>query len=345
MFLERLWPRLWAVLAVIATFVIASFAGLWTMSPGMLHQGLLAVFGIAFLVAIGFAIRVTSATRDEAVRRIERDSGVPHRPATSYEDTFSSEASDPETQALWQAHRARLAKMLRLVARGRSAPRHASPRSRGRCARCSFWASSFSPHSLAERAADRLARRVRRPLRNAAVSRPRRCLGHAATLHSQAAGDAGRRWPLGRLRFDGVTEDRRNQRAGEAVLITRATGVDARRCRIEIQSEGGEPELIRAEAAVTPGAKLSEVVELRRTLETSARMRLLIGGQEAATWTFVVDPDSAARRSPCPNQQRSRAAARSSSPTRSRTTTASSPRAPSRRAPAEDEDPRRPGPD
>lgn len=289
-FLERLWPRLWAVLAVIATFVIASFAGLWENVAGYLHQGLLAVFGIAFLVAIGFAMRVTSATRDEAVRRIERDSGVPHRPASSYEDTFSSEASGPETQALWQAHKSRLAKMLASLRVGGphpDMPRHDPWALRALLMLGVVILTAF----VGERAGDRLAGafdvHFETPLSRARVDAWITPPPYTAKPPVMLA-DGGRSEGSAST---AVTETGAINVPEKSVLITRATGVDARDVAIEIQSEGGEPELIRAEAAVTPGAKLSEVVELRRTLETSARMRLLIGGQEAATWTFVVDPD------------------------------------------------------
>jgi uncharacterized protein (TIGR02302 family) len=40
--------------------------------------------------------------------RLDQDSGVPHRPASSLEDTLANRSSDPATQALWALHRARL---------------------------------------------------------------------------------------------------------------------------------------------------------------------------------------------------------------------------------------------
>lgn len=289
-FLERLWPRLWAVIAVVSTFVIATFAGLWENVSGLTHQGLLALFGLAFLVAVGFAMRVTSATRDEAVRRIERYSGVPHRPASSYEDTFSSEASGPETQALWQAHKSRLAKMLSGLRVG--GPHPDMPRHDPWALRALLMLGVVILTVFAgERAGDRLAGafdvHFETPLSRARIDAWITPPPYTAKPPVMLA-DGGRSEGSAST---AVTQTGAINVPEKSVLITRATGVDANDVAIEIQSEGGEPELVRAEAAVTPGAKLSEVVELRRTLETSARMRLLIGGQEAATWTFVVDPD------------------------------------------------------
>src|SRR5262249_31699972 len=60
---------------------------------------------------------------EEGVRRLERVSGVPHRPASSYEDTITANADDPRTNAIWQAHRARLAALLGRLRVGPPQPR------------------------------------------------------------------------------------------------------------------------------------------------------------------------------------------------------------------------------
>ena len=62
-------------------------------------------------------------SHDEAIRRIERVSGIPHRPASSYEDTITANADDPRTAAIWQAHRARLAAALARLKVGKPHPR------------------------------------------------------------------------------------------------------------------------------------------------------------------------------------------------------------------------------
>ncbi len=110
--LERVWLRLWALIAVVGLFLAVSLGGLWSKLPYGWHVGLLAAFGLAATSAFIYAVRVARPNRDEAVRRIERTSGVPHRPASSYEDTLSSKSADPATEAIWQAHRGRLAQTL-----------------------------------------------------------------------------------------------------------------------------------------------------------------------------------------------------------------------------------------
>ncbi|MCV4678147.1 DUF4175 domain-containing protein, partial [Escherichia coli] len=71
-----------------------------------LHYLVLAGFAAAAIAALVYAFRTPMPTRDDAVRRLERVSGVPHRPASSYEDTVTANADDPRTAAIWQAHRA-----------------------------------------------------------------------------------------------------------------------------------------------------------------------------------------------------------------------------------------------
>ena len=68
-------------------------------------------------------MRTPFPSHDEAVRRIERVSGVPHRPASSYEDTITANADDPRTAVIWQAHRARLAAALSRLRVGPPHPR------------------------------------------------------------------------------------------------------------------------------------------------------------------------------------------------------------------------------
>ncbi|MCK5711300.1 MAG: DUF4175 family protein, partial [Hyphomicrobiaceae bacterium] len=86
---ERLWPRLWLIIGLAGLFLLVSLFGVWAMLGNIAHIALLAVFGAAGLAALLFAVRVRFPTHDEAVRRIERVSGIPHRPASSYEDTIT----------------------------------------------------------------------------------------------------------------------------------------------------------------------------------------------------------------------------------------------------------------
>ena len=45
---------------------------------------------------------------EQAARRLERDSGVPHRPLTALDDRLTSGTQDRDSLELWQEHRRRL---------------------------------------------------------------------------------------------------------------------------------------------------------------------------------------------------------------------------------------------
>ncbi|WP_296202534.1 DUF4175 family protein, partial [uncultured Hyphomicrobium sp.] len=120
---EQIWLRLWLLLAVAAAFLLVSYAGLWPRLPAFAHMALLALFGLAALAGLISLTRVSWISRDEAIRRIERVSGVPHRPASSYEDTVSAPSSDSATLAIWQEHRNRMAAMLARLRPGKPEPR------------------------------------------------------------------------------------------------------------------------------------------------------------------------------------------------------------------------------
>ncbi len=104
--------RLWLLLALLAAFLVVSYAGLWEMLPRPLHITVLVGFVIAALASVISLLRIPGITREEAIRRIERVSGVPHRPASSYEDTLTASANDPATRAIWEAHKSRMARMI-----------------------------------------------------------------------------------------------------------------------------------------------------------------------------------------------------------------------------------------
>ncbi|BAQ15475.1 TIGR02302 family protein [Methyloceanibacter caenitepidi] len=103
-----LWP-----FVVVCAFLVFSLLGGWSLLPALAHQILLGLFLLAFVIALVPLWRIDVPTRAEALRRLERDSGIQHRPASSYEDTLEAAPGTAPAQ-LWALHRKRLA---RLVAR------------------------------------------------------------------------------------------------------------------------------------------------------------------------------------------------------------------------------------
>ncbi|MEZ5773522.1 MAG: DUF4175 family protein [Hyphomicrobiaceae bacterium] len=70
-------------------------------------------FAVAFLASLVPLARISMPAREEAMRRLEATSGVPHRPATAYEDKIATEDGPSDSRRLWAAHRARMAALIR----------------------------------------------------------------------------------------------------------------------------------------------------------------------------------------------------------------------------------------
>lgn len=113
---ERVWPRLWPVSGILVAFAGLAALGFFTWTPGLLHALLL----IAGTSAIGYFLwRNFQDFRwpgwSEGARRLERESGLPHRPITERDDRMAAGQGDTLTESLWRAHmRAQLAAQHRL---------------------------------------------------------------------------------------------------------------------------------------------------------------------------------------------------------------------------------------
>ncbi|UPT95539.1 TIGR02302 family protein [Bradyrhizobium barranii subsp. apii] len=118
---ERAWPHLARVLTVVGLFLVVSWAGLWLVLPSVIRAiGLVAFAGVA-IAALVPLIRFRWPGRDEALSRLDRGSGIRHRPATTLTDTLSSK--DPVALALWQAQRERTLASLKRIRAGLPHPR------------------------------------------------------------------------------------------------------------------------------------------------------------------------------------------------------------------------------
>ena len=110
---EGLWPRLMPLLSFVALFVAAAHLDLFAGLDPWVHTGLLAVLAIAFCGLGWWRLAISPGPRHEAaVRRLERDSGVPHRPLVAVQDQLAAGGNDPMATALWEAHRRREAERL-----------------------------------------------------------------------------------------------------------------------------------------------------------------------------------------------------------------------------------------
>ncbi|MCP3411908.1 TIGR02302 family protein [Bradyrhizobium sp. CCGB01] len=118
---ERAWPHLARVLTVVGLFLVVSWAGLWLALPSVVRAIGLVIFAGVAIAALIPLIRFRWPTRDEGLSRLDRGSGIRHRPATTLTDTLSSK--DPVALALWQAQRERTLASLKRIRAGLPRPR------------------------------------------------------------------------------------------------------------------------------------------------------------------------------------------------------------------------------
>src|SRR3954449_9278943 len=122
---ERIWPALASIAVAVGVFLAVSWAGLWLGVPA-LWGGLcsfvvswaglwlvlpplgraIALFVLIVLIAVAavplFRFRLPSTF--DGLRRLDRGSGLKHRPATAIADEIAAGEQDQVSQALWRAH-------------------------------------------------------------------------------------------------------------------------------------------------------------------------------------------------------------------------------------------------
>jgi uncharacterized protein (TIGR02302 family) len=103
---ERVWPALVAPAAIIALFLAVSWFGLWLDAPRWSRVLGVTLFLSAFLFSLKGLLDVRRAADSEARAKLDRDSGLPHRPVEAMSDTLSL-ASDDTSRALWSLHQKR----------------------------------------------------------------------------------------------------------------------------------------------------------------------------------------------------------------------------------------------
>jgi uncharacterized protein (TIGR02302 family) len=101
---ERLWPALATLATVLGLFLALSWAGLWLALPPIAHAIVFFVFAIVIGVAAVPLILLRVPSAHDGLRRLDRNSGETHRPATAVADEMAANQNDPVAQALWRAH-------------------------------------------------------------------------------------------------------------------------------------------------------------------------------------------------------------------------------------------------
>jgi len=125
-FWERLWPPLAALATVLGLFLALSWLGLWLWLPPLGRAAGLVLFAaLALWAAWPFWMLRLPGIAD-ALARLDRISGLRHRPATAIADRLAVRAEDPYSLALWNAHVERSLKNADALRAGTPAPRVAN---------------------------------------------------------------------------------------------------------------------------------------------------------------------------------------------------------------------------
>lgn len=123
---ERLWPALASLATAIGLFIAVSWLGAWLwLPPAGRLIGMLILFVITAAASVPL-LRLRIPTRQEALQRLDRVSGLPHRPATTVSDNMATTEGDPFSIALWRAHLERATDAARGLKAGLPAPRLAT---------------------------------------------------------------------------------------------------------------------------------------------------------------------------------------------------------------------------
>jgi len=118
---ERLWPHLARLFTVAGLFLALSWAGLWLALPFVARGIGLGVFLALALAALFPLVRFRWPSRQQALNRLDRGTGIRHRPATALTDTLVMH--DPVALALWQAQRERTLASIKRIRAGLPSPR------------------------------------------------------------------------------------------------------------------------------------------------------------------------------------------------------------------------------
>jgi uncharacterized protein (TIGR02302 family) len=278
LFWEELWPALASIATAAGLFLALSWFGLWVALPPLGRAIGLFIF---FVLAVAATVPLFKVRWPDAIaglRRLDRKSLMPHRPATAIADRMAPEAGDSIAVALWRAHLERALRAATALKAGTPVPRVASrdPYAlRGLVlilAVAAFFAaggdrgkriaSAFDWHGVVSPSNYRIDAWVTPP---AYTGRPPQILpGLRPGEQSQARANGPVTVPAG------------------STLVVRATGQSG----LDIAVKGG---LAEAQAEAKPQAPKG--TEERHFTITAAGTATVKGGSEDVVWSFNAIPD------------------------------------------------------
>jgi uncharacterized protein (TIGR02302 family) len=120
---ERLWPALASVATVVGLFLALSWLGLWLWLPPIGRAIGLGAFFLLAAAAFAPLLMLRVPSRMDGLRRLDRNSGLPHRPATAMADEIAAPTEDSFSLALWRAHLERALRAAKTLKAGAPMPR------------------------------------------------------------------------------------------------------------------------------------------------------------------------------------------------------------------------------
>ncbi len=120
---ERLWPALASLATALGLFVAVSWLGVWEWLPPVGRAIGLVLFVLVAVAAAIPLLRVRVPDSQDGLRRLDRTSGLPHRPATAIADDLAVTSNDPVSLALWRAHLDQALRAAQSLKAGVPAPR------------------------------------------------------------------------------------------------------------------------------------------------------------------------------------------------------------------------------
>jgi uncharacterized protein (TIGR02302 family) len=115
---ERLWSASFYAIMVAGTFVLLLLMGALGALPAWAKLPALALFALALIVSMAPFRRFRWPPSPEALRRLELNSNLRHRPLTALRDEMAGPANSAETNFLWNEHRQRMAASIKALKAG-----------------------------------------------------------------------------------------------------------------------------------------------------------------------------------------------------------------------------------
>ncbi len=109
---EQLWPMLARIGFIGLIYVSLAWSGVFNIAPSWLKITIILALTIPLLIAVIKLCEFRLPNQKAALERLDRDSGLPHRPLATALDAQALGAQDSISSALWGLHQQRAEKLL-----------------------------------------------------------------------------------------------------------------------------------------------------------------------------------------------------------------------------------------